>query len=365
MANMNVRTPIFYCDKVMHQRGKGSSIASIVTGSNLIDFTTGSVAELHDGKPLNLNKFTTKTDSTTRADHVLFTYNLGTDQWRNNFIAILNHNMASANAKVRIFFGDSLDKVNDVNGGSADNVPDTYEGVIILNGGSEIREGGTGLKISFHVEPASDGSTIIQIKKTSDDSELTGFRFMGIQFEGRDAGTGGSGNFSSSNDLTIGSIMVGETYTMPVSPDLNLKRSITYDKVKVQESLGGQRYANASSFGKTHSSTSKSPFTLASDDNFAHSGRIAYDLNFSYLNSTDIMPDEYGQYDYDDDSFVSDVWTITEGNMYPFIFSVDDTSTGSNAESEFLFARFNQSSLEMNQVAPDVFNMKLQIEEEF
>ena len=364
MANMNIRTPIFYCDKVMHQNGRGSTIASKITGSpDPLDFTTGSIGDLHDGKPLNLNKWTTKTNSTTRADLVLLNYNLGTSSWRNNFIAILNHNLKSADAKIRIFFGSTADKVNDVDGGSADTVLTSHEAVIILNCGSSISESGAGR--SLHIEPANDGSTILQIKKSSDDTELTGYRYMGIQFEGRDGGTGGAGDFDASNDLTIGCIMIGETYTMPVAPDLSVKRSIIYDKVSIQESVGGQRYATATSLGKTASTTSKSPFTLSDYQNYAYGGRMAYDLNFSYLNSTDIMPTEYGEYVYTDETFVSDVWNITDGNMYPFIFSIDSTSTGSNAESEFLFARFAQNSLDMNQVAPDVFNMSLRIEEEF
>ena len=39
--------------------------------------------------------------------------------------------------------------------------------------------------------------------------------------------------------------------------------------------------------------------------------------------------------------------------------------SGSNAESEHMFARFNQDSLDMRQVAPDVYNISLSIAEEF
>ena len=77
------------------------------------------------------------------------------------------------------------------------------------------------------------------------------------------------------------------------------------------------------------------------------------------------MPTEYGIIDYTNDSFVQDVWNMTDGNLHPFVFSIDSDSTGSNAESEFIYARFAQDSLEMDQVAPDVFNISLKIEEEF
>ena len=151
---------------------------------------------------------------------------------------------------------------------------------------------------------------------------------------------------------------------MPVAPDLRVKRSILYDKTVIQESLGGQRYATIPSFGRSASTTSKSPFTTTSYQNYAHGGRIAYDLSFSYLQSTDVMPDEYLTTQFTDDSLVGDVWNITDGNLHSFVFSIDSTSTGSNAESEFIYARFAQDSLEMTQVAPDVFNVSLKIEEE-
>tara|TARA_B100000768_G_C11046474_1_gene276506 strand:- start:186 stop:599 length:414 start_codon:yes stop_codon:yes gene_type:complete len=56
---------------------------------------------------------------------------------------------------------------------------------------------------------------------------------------------------------------------------------------------------------------------------------------------------------------------MVDGSARPFIFSMDNSSTGSNAESEHLFARFAQNSLSMTQVANNIYNVKLKIEEEF
>ena len=91
-----------------------------------------------------------------------------------------------------------------------------------------------------------------------------------------------------------------------------------------------------------------------------YGGRMSYDMKFSYLNSTDIMPDDYSSFN--DNSVVDDVWSATHGSHTPFIFTQDGTSS---SESDYLFARFAQDSLEMNQVAPDVFNVSFKIEEEF
>ena len=96
-----------------------------------------------------------------------------------------------------------------------------------------------------------------------------------------------------------------------------------------------------------------------------YGGRLAYDLNFSYLNSTDVMPDEYSVSDRNDDEVVEDIWNKVDGPHRPFIFSIDKDSEGADAESEHIFARFGQSSLDMTQVANDVFNISMRIEEEF
>ena len=147
--------------------------------------------------------------------------------------------------------------------------------------------------------------------------------------------------------------------------NLAVKRKIMSDKVNINESLGGQRYSNMTTFGKTVSSSSKSPFATTSLSQNLHGGRISYDMSFSYLFSTDLMPDEYGSIQTSDDSIIGDIWNKTNGNHLPFIFSVDNASVGDNAESEHIFARFAQNELEMNQVAPDIYNVKMKIEEEF
>ena len=79
------------------------------------------------------------------------------------------------------------------------------------------------------------------------------------------------------------------------------------------------------------------------------------------------MPDEYRNNFsmVDDDSVVVDVWDKTHGPHTPFIFSVDGESAGDNAESEHIFARFAQNSLNMSQVANDYWNVSMRIEEEF
>tara|TARA_R100001594_G_scaffold140980_1_gene186550 strand:- start:5503 stop:6588 length:1086 start_codon:yes stop_codon:yes gene_type:complete len=361
MANMNIRTPVFYPDRIRYQKARGSTAFSIVSGSGLLGFQSGTIGSLHNGKPLDLCSFDT---SANVSDHILFNYDMGTSQWKTTFITILNHNLATAVGKIRIFFGSTSDAVDDVNGGSSATSLSSTTPTTVLNCSTPTKSSSNK---SIHVAPSVDGTTIIKIEN-NDGTDFTGYRYVGIQFEGNTnptSDTGGGFNFNSSTDLTIGGIEIGEIYTMPVAPDLNVKRSIIYDKTTIQESLGGQKYATTSSTGRTASSTSKSPFITTNYQHYVLGGRLAYEMSFSYLQSTDVMPNEYVSTQFADDSFVGDVWSITDGNFHPFVFSIDSTSTGSSAESEFIYARFAQNSLVMDQVAPDVFNIKLKIEEEF
>jgi len=339
MANMNIRTPRFYVDYTNYFLSRGTTQDGnfdVRTGTNLIAPEAGySEVELFDMKPLNAVSFDTTVDSGN--DHVLVSLDLKSD-YKKSFVAILNHNLDSANGKFRIATSTSDITAADMSGATAV-TPTEVVNADAISGSNQF------------ITPASDGSTIVRFTENP-------ARYWGIQFEG-------ASSFDGSTKLEIGCILVGEYYDMPHAPDLSVKRSIAFDKNKIQESLGGQRYSTATSFGRSGDSTLMSPFvTTAMKDRF-FGGRIIYDLNFSYLNSTDVMPTEYHKYNTDDDSVLEDIWNKTAGSHIPFIFSIDKDSEGSNAESEHIFARFAQDSLDMTQVAPDVFDVSMKIEEEF
>ena len=342
MANVNIRTPRFYCDSINYRLSRGVSqngvydVQGTNTGNNTVGIKTGSEIELFDMRPLNLVTFDTKSSTTTRLDHVIVTLDvMGTTSNLHSFIAILNHNCVSANAKIRVASTDTVSEVENDNLTGANTLSCTE----VLNADT----------IATNIiTPASDGSTIITFSETND-------RYIGIQFEG-------NSTFSSVNDLTVGCILVGEYFDMPVSPDLNVKRSIAFDKNTIQESMGGQRYSSMTSFGKQASSSSRSPFLTTTSPQQIFGGRMSYDMKFSYLNSTDVMPNDYSTHNATDDSVIEDIWNRVNGSHVPFIFTADGTST---SESDYLFARFAQDSFNMDQVAPDVFNVSMKIEEEF
>jgi len=358
MANMNIGTPRFYTDQISYLMSRGvaqDGNFDVITGSNLIGIQTGSEAELFDMRPLNKVDFDT---SANDSDHVLI--NIDTQSTsKKSYIAILNHNLVSAVGKIRIFAGDIASDVTAIDGANADTADITWADDTV----TDVVNGDTTTAASNDksvvIEPGTDGSTIIKFAEQTN-------RYWGIQFEGNTTNTGVATNGTwGSTDLFIGCIMIGEYYDMPHAPDLNITRMISYNRMNdLQESYGGQRFSNLKSFGRTAGSTSKSPFTTASNGYDSYGGRIIYDMSFSFLDSTNLMPDEYDIIAADD-NFVDDVWNMTNGNHLPFIFSIDKSSEGDNAESEHIFGRFANNSLDMAQVAPNVFNMKLTIEEEF
>ena len=358
MAYMNIGTPRFYTDQISYLMSRGigqDGNFGVITGSNLIGIQTGSEAELFDMRPLNKVDFDT---SANDSDHVLI--NIDTQSTsKKSYIAILNHNLVSAVGKIRIFAGDIASDVTAIDGANADTADITWADDTV----TDVVNGDTTTAASNDksvvIEPGTDGSTIIKFAEQPN-------RYWGIQFEGNTTNTGVATNGTwGSTDLFIGCIMIGEYYDMPHAPDLNITRMISYNRMNdLQESYGGQRFSNLKSFGRTAGSTSKSPFTTGSNGYDSYGGRIIYDMSFSFLDSTNLMPDEY-HIVAADDSFVADVWNMTNGNHLPFIFSIDKSSEGPDAESEHIFGRFANNSLSMAQAAPGVFNMKLTIEEEF
>jgi len=350
MANVDIRTPRFYPCLANHRMATGTAQNAnfdLMSGSNLIStFTQGSEAELFDLKPMNQCSWDTSSTTTLQDDHVLVNMDTG-GGFNIDFIAILNHNMQTADAKLRIGHSGTESNINndDLTGGTA--ISSVTE---VVNADS--------IDNNF-ITPATDGSTIITFTASSD-------RYWGIQFEGKtgaSAHTAGNGKFDTSNDLKIGCVIFGEFYDMPRSPDLSVNRSIMYDGVNVQESAGGQRYGNATHRGRRYVGTgNQTPFVQSSQSYYVYGGRMAYDMSFSYLDSSNVMPSDYKSEVSASDTVVADVWNRTSGNLLPFIFTSDGSST---AESDYLFARFGQNSLDMTQVALDTFNISMRIEEEF
>jgi|TARA_R100000479_G_scaffold174660_2_gene123489 hypothetical protein len=355
MANQNIRTPRFYVDDVNYQLSRGVTqtengianttdyVYDVMSGSGFIGVQNGTEAELFDMRPLNKVDFNTSADTD---GHIGIVIDKGDTSKKYNFVAVLNHNLASAEGAFRIASSDTQGNIITVDHESAAREIEATE---VVNAAT------MGTSDPYLITPSINGSTIVTFGENDD-------QYFSIQFEGKTAS--GDGNFSST-DLFIGCIMIGEYYDMPHAPELSVKRSVIFDNNTIQQSIGGQRYSNMSNFGKSASTITRSPFIKTSFPEKMYGGRLRYEMAFNYLASTDIMPTEYTNIQTGDDTVIEDVWNKVNGNHIPFIFSIDNSSTGGGAESEHMFARFAQNSLDMTQVAPDVFNISMRIEEEF
>tara|TARA_R110002110_G_scaffold157417_6_gene353371 strand:- start:1522 stop:2406 length:885 start_codon:yes stop_codon:yes gene_type:complete len=230
--------------------------------------------------------------------------------------------------------------------------------------------GHTGGSLSWESEGLSSAFTEIVNGATGAsanalDPDHTGFSIA--SFNGLDVGT----EITTYNHNEIGSIVVGAYYDMPHSPDLNLKLSYEYDGVKNIQTKGGSTLSNAS-YTKPAKWGSMGAWQLGTDavpnpTNF-RSGRRVWDLSFSYLSDTDVMP-VLGVQNYAGDDttdilngtdFFSVVWNKTMSGHLPFIFQPDRDNP--NAD-QFAICRFDMKSLTYDQVANNVYNVKLKIRE--
>tara|TARA_R100000900_G_scaffold83683_1_gene65912 strand:+ start:10240 stop:11307 length:1068 start_codon:yes stop_codon:yes gene_type:complete len=355
MANLDIRTPRFYVDYInfLKNRDQAGGHYGISTSTDQINVVSGNnIAELYDMRPLNQVEFNTTGDAN---GHVNLWFDLKTSGFNIDFVAILNHNMHKADAKVRISASETLSEVQAVDHASADDTEGNMTLTSVI-GTHQIQNN----KASSDDESSwGTGHTIVKFPEST-------HRYWGIQFEGTSGQTSvghGDGDFDGSTNLKIGCILLGQYYDMPRTPDLSVKRSIDFDGVSVQESIGGQRFSTMTQHGRQNiEATNKSPFHTYYNSFGAYGGRMSYDMKFSYLNSTDIMPDNYNQFQNSDEGIIEDLWNKTNGRLIPFIFTQDGASS---SYSDYLFARFAQDSLNMTQVAPDVFDISMRIEEEF
>ena len=392
MSYNRILTPRFYLDTNNWRMARGSdNKLSKISGT----FNTGStIDDLIDMKPLNRCSFDTSGNTT----HIILQLDSLTTSIHSKFdyIAILNHNLDTADGRVGVMYqiesgtttttfqnkliesgqnfestvsiGDRVINTTDSSLAYVTNIDSdtqlTLNNDIMITGedykiftpvtgltevvnGTIDNDGGSGSRDV--ADPAVNGSTILTFDEiTGDDG-----RYWAIEIEDDDTFSG--------TDLEIGLIMMGEYYDMPHSSDRAVKRTIDYDGVTIQQAIGGGEFANASHFGGDDFSSSYfgQPFRQGSTSYIRRAGgRISYDIKFSYLNDTDLMPSNLA-YPYGDTVF-HDVWNKASGMYIPFIFGTDKTST---TMGDYIFARFQGDSLQATQVANQVWDISLKIKE--
>jgi hypothetical protein len=320
MSHQKVGTPKAYLDIIQPLLEKGVITGTDqITGVGLLT-TASSIIQLFDNKPNNT--ITIGGNGTNTQQTIVIDTNIDTDGRllaEPMFVAILGHNLKSADAKFKIETDDESDF-------SSAQTPTMTE---VCNGAIS----------SGYSVPASDGWTLITFTQATDN------RYHRIVID--------STTSNYDEDIKIGCILYGTTYEFPNAPDLNVKKSFSYDGVKVNESLGGQKYAHATHL--TNGSWISTSFWDDSTEAPLKSGRIKLDMSFSFLYEGDVFSSR-------DDAIVPKLLYLTNGGMFPFLLQLDKDDATSN--DGFLWCRLDNEP-SFSQVAYGQYTTQLSFVEEF
>ena len=306
-------TPRFYVDNVNWCLANGQ----IATGDITLNFgamnSGSSILNLFDMNPANRASFDTSGDPTT---HINFDIDF-TDNIDVNFMAILNHNLHTANGEINVSF----------NGGGNSQSGLTHR----VNSAT----GGVG---GSYVDPPADGDTIFFFDTSQSKSQFT-------------IDIADDSNFSAT-DLQIGCILLGKYHDVSHRAEVGIPRPIDYGNT-VRTSQGGKSYSNMQ-----WDKASYSPFRGSAA--YRQSGKLGLDMTYKYINDTELIRSDLSA-STDDSSFLHDVKNKTFGDHIPLIFTGDSTST---IDGDYLFCRMVKSEITESQT-PNVMNLTVQLIEEF
>ncbi len=318
--------PRFYTDSInwLASRGRAKSTLCALETNNWA--TGSSIYDVLDLNPLNTGTLDTDAETT----HPVISLDQGVSGRPNTFCAILNHNLDTAGARIRVAHDTSA--ISSVGGGS------------VTTGTTGIINGSVTANV---VTPSSDGDTLFYFTESSD-------RYWSIEFQ--DTGA------SFTDDIEIGAIIIGEYYTMPHSPDQSIEHGFMTDGISVQETVGGKRYANANWVRGNDESAAVNymPFRRATGLRQIP-GREYYSCSFSFLADTDMLPSNMKTTG-DTDDFAYDVFNKLNWQQFPCIFTPDSTST---TEGDYMFGRLAGNSFSLTQQAHNLYSTGFRIEQEF
>ncbi|QDP48480.1 MAG: hypothetical protein Unbinned6747contig1000_38 [Prokaryotic dsDNA virus sp.] len=330
MAYQRIARPKIYVDMINPLLENGTITGTDqITGSGILT-TASSIIQLFDNKPNNA--ITIGGNGGTTAQNIIVDTNIDTNNdllGETMFIAILGHNLKSADAQLKI----QTDDASDFGSPESPGMTEVYNSETTTSSGNYAR-------------PASDGWSLFTYTQNSDN------RYQKLIID--DVST-------FDTDIKIGCILWGVAYTFPSSPDMNIKRSFSYDGLKINESLGGQKYAHATHL--TNSSwTATGAFDQTSEKAFK-TGRQQIDMSFSYLTDTDAFPSNL--YDMGvsrtDESILNRLIFMTNGGMFPLLLQLDNTEN--SGDDGWLYCRLkNEPSF--TQVANRYWSTNLSFIEE-
>lgn len=327
MSYKRIGTPKIYVDwvnwmNVQHQESIADAV-SLSAGT----MASGTIEDAFDVNPTNtcvlntdaVSQFVIKVDS-----------NMGTDSYMDyDYIAILGHDIHSANTKFRIATSDDWS---------------TFAYPTMTGKVNATASGGW-------ATPTLNGWSIAEWTQTTNN------RYIGIEFKHDDE----SSNMSA--DITIGAIMLGKKMSFPHRPNLSHKIDKVF-KTKLKESLGGARYSVALNSGHNdwgdRTNRWYNTYTTNSEWN-TRVGRHIFNLSWSYIQDTDmwrVQDDVTDEFTGNDTSIENLLIDKVHGSHLPFIFQIDD----SNYSDGFYLVRMTKHS--MQQTAPNLWTFSCTLEEE-
>lgn len=328
MSYGRILKPRIYACRAAHCALRGTAPDSIVSiQSNQVQ-TGSDITDLIALSP----QATTAFDTNGETQDVLISFDLQ-QACDINFISVLNHNLLSAGSAIRCFHHTAA--ITSSNFGSATFISPT-EQVGSISGST----------------PEDNGSHLFTFTSLYK-------RYFAVQLFYV------SGSFTA--DAVIGSILVGTYWEAPYAPDLQVRRRLVHDGVKVNETRGGKRHASVGWL--TGSEGAALPYGVPfRTDGLGtaeehHAGRREYEMTFSRLADTLVEEANFSTGIIGDGTGVAkwrDIMSLTGAGALPCIFTPDSTST---TAGDYLFARVTPG--DETQVAPLVWNVSATISEEF
>jgi hypothetical protein len=329
MSYQRVGTPKAYLDVIQPLLEKGIITGTDqITGTGLLT-TASSIIQLFDNKPNNT--ITIGGNGTSTQQTIVIDTNIDTDDdllGQTMFVAILGHNLKSADAKFRIQTDDASDF------GS----PQTPTMTNVCNSAVT----------SAYSIPTTDGWSLATYVEEGDN------RYQRLVIDST------TGNYNT--DIKIGCILLGVVYQFPNAPDLNITKTFNYDGVSINESLGGQKYAHAT-YLTNGSWVSTNPWGTSTEP-FLKSGRVKLDMSFSYLSDTNVFTENlYNPANSGNgNQIVPKLLYLTNGGMFPFLLQLDKDEN--DIDDGFLWCRLDNEP-SFSQVAYNQYSTQLSFVEEF
>ena len=172
-------------------------------------------------------------------------------------------------------------------------------------------------------------------------------------------------------EFDLGAIAFGRKIEMPNAPDLDVTKSVEYDGIKTQRSLGGSDYVQINNLG-CPDWVNGQPWSLTqsvSKGRIGKNGRRAWSMSFSYLSADDLFFDPTKQSSFGEQNNaenptefyatneVQQIFDLTLGGALSFIFQPDKNT------EEYAICRLDQNSFSTTQVAHNVYNVSMNIVE--